>query len=89
MAKITIEVDSESKELKVTMDGESVDDVSNIYVSKYSEYFSVEIGKETKEDNGMLKTVRYTAYSSDKNWSEDDKTDLKALASVLLKREID
>ena len=88
MAKFVLTLDTESKELVVKLDGETLENVSTAYVyCDDDEYCSVELMSYGKMDNKVTKTTTYRASGSEK-WAEHkDNTDelAKAIASMLNK----
>ena len=90
MAKLKIEVDTESKAVSVKVGKQTIDNVSYVGIStEEGGYFYVDISTNEEMD-GMRKTTRLSASAKDADWQErPEEVDTKALASVLLQREVE
>lgn len=90
MAKFTISVDTnkDNKEFKVTIDGETIENVSYVSADQYGDEVYISVSTYEKGDNGVRKTVNYSASGSEK-FQEANKIDSKALGSVLLRRNVE
>ncbi len=72
MAKVSIEFDTVSKEMSLTFDGNKVDNVHDVYLSKNSAYYADEVDKakgfrfnmmthEKSSEDGFNKQVHISA----------------------------
>lgn len=96
MAKVNITVDTVEKTVKVDVDGSPIENVSSVYVyadtPDYCGCFGLEVSQFEKGENkgDLKKWTRLTASQKSEKWEpEVKKVDHKALASLLLNREID
>ena len=99
MAKISIEIDTETKTISVNMAGEVLDKVGSIYVYKYEDYedkdrINVEVTQfEQNEEKDINKTTRYSCCATEITKTDNveatkakvtlPKVDLSELSKVL------
>jgi len=87
MAKIMIEVDTEAKDLSVSVDGKKYKDVAYIMVNKgFDSYrekstLSIDICSESDMDNGMKQHTKLYAYA-------DENAQLKSIAKLFSNKEV-
>ena len=85
MAKVSITVDTEKKEVEVTVGSQKIDNVSDVYISTDAGgYFGLEICQRG-ELEGMRQTTRLYASATDKEWlnKEEELITSKELAQAL------
>jgi hypothetical protein len=92
MAKISVEVDTETKQFDVVVDGVKVENVNRISISppmKESDYYYLDISQYEKMDNGMHKSTYMSASGSEKFQESNSGEMLKGLAKVLVQRDFE
>lgn len=85
MAKVNISVDTESKECNVSIDGQTIDNVTSvgIYKESYSRsdpsdvYMDISITTKAENNNGVMKYTNYVA-----NAQDNEKVVMRGEASV-------